>query len=60
MPTLRALLRRIAGLFGRQRREREFGAELEANLQLHIEDNLRRGLAPAEARRQALIALGGL
>jgi len=60
MPALRALFHRIAGLFGRQRREREFGAELEANLQLHIEDNLRRGLAPAEARRQALIALGGL
>ena len=60
MPALRALFHRIAGLFGRQRREREFGAELEANLQLHIEDNLRRGLAPAEAHRQALIALGGL
>ena len=61
MHTLRALFHRLAGLFGRQRREeREFAAELEANLQLHVEDNQRRGLPPAEARRQALVALGGI
>ncbi len=34
--------------------------ELEANLQFHVEDNLRRGMDAAEARRDALIKLGGL
>ncbi len=33
---------------------------LEAHLQMHIEDNLRSGMNPQEARRQALIKLGGV
>ena len=35
-------------------------AELNAHLDLAIHDNLARGLSPAEARRQALLQLGGL
>ncbi|MGC2617939.1 MAG: ABC transporter permease, partial [Acidobacteriaceae bacterium] len=38
----------------------EIAAELESHLQLHIDDNLRAGMTPTEARRQALIQLGGL
>ena len=57
---LRAALRRIAGLFGRTRAERELAAELESHLQLHVDDNLRAGMTPAEARRAALLRLGGL
>ena len=34
--------------------------ELEAHLQMDIDDGIGRGLAPAEARRQALVRLGGL
>jgi len=34
--------------------------ELESHLQMHIEDNLRSGMNPAAARRQALIKLGGI
>ena len=60
MRRLRALLVRFGGLFRRGRRDREFAEEMESHLQLHIEDNLRRGLTPAEARRQALIDLGGV
>jgi len=37
----------------------EFDAELESHLQMHIEDNLRAGMTPAEARRRALINLEG-
>lgn len=51
---------RVAGLFGRTRRERDLAAELESHLALHIDDNLRVGMTPQEARRQALIQLGGL
>jgi predicted permease len=44
----------------RKRREREFAEELESHLQMHIEDNLRAGMSPEEARRRALIKLGGV
>jgi predicted permease len=60
MRRLRAWALRLAGLLNKQRRERELAEELESHLQLHIEDNLRAGLTPVEARRQALIKLGGI
>jgi putative ABC transport system permease protein len=51
---------RLSGLFRKERRDRELDAELESHLQMHIEDNLRAGMTPEEARRQALIKLGGV
>lgn len=60
MNQLRAWLARMGGFLQRTRRDREFAAELENHLQMHLEENLRRGLPPAEARRQALVALGGV
>ena len=60
MGRLRAWLVRVAGLFNKRRRERELAEELESHLQMHIADNLRAGMSPPEARRQALIKLGGL
>ncbi|MDE3137389.1 MAG: ABC transporter permease [Acidobacteriota bacterium] len=60
MRKARAMLARVAGLFRRQRGECELEAELESHLVLHIEENLRAGMTAAEARRQALIKLGGL
>src|SRR6267143_7331213 len=60
MRGLRALGLRFAGLFHKERRDRELAEELESHLQMHIEDNLRSGMNPAEARRQALIKLGGI
>jgi putative ABC transport system permease protein len=51
---------RLAGLFGHKRRERELAAELESHLALHIEENLRAGMTAEEARRQALVKLGGV
>ena len=60
MRYLRAWFKRLGGLFNRELRERELSAELESHLQLHIEDNLRAGMSAEEARRQALIKLGGL
>lgn len=60
MRWLRAWFLRLFSLFGKRRRDREFSAELENHLQLHIEDNLRAGMSPEEARRQALIKLGGI
>src|SRR6266481_900792 len=60
MRLLRAWFLRLGGLFNRARRERELADELESHLQLHIEDNLRAGMTPVEARRQALLKLGGV
>jgi macrolide transport system ATP-binding/permease protein len=60
MRRLRALFIRLAALFGKDRQEREVAAELEAHLQMHIEDNLRAGMSNAEARRQATTKLGGV
>src|SRR5690348_15125266 len=60
MRRLRAFFVRLAGLLMGDRRERELADELESHLQLHIEDNLRAGMTPVEARRQALIKLGGI
>jgi predicted permease len=57
---LRGWLAWLFGLFNRRRREHEFAEELESHLAMHIEDNLRAGMAPEEARRQALIKLGGI
>jgi putative ABC transport system permease protein len=57
---LRGWLARMFGLFRRREREREFAEELESHLALHIEDNLRAGMSPEEARRRALIKLGGV
>jgi len=60
MRWMRAWFRRLAALFGKPRRDLEFAAELESHLQLHIEDNLRAGMTPEAARREALMKLGGV
>jgi predicted permease len=60
MRHLRAWVLRFVGLLNRNRRERALAEELESNLAMHIEDNLRGGMTPEEARRQALIKLGGI
>ena len=63
MRPLRALVLRIFGLL-RSRdsdaaQDADFSAELESNVALHTDDLIRSGLTPTEARRQALIRLGG-
>jgi predicted permease len=60
MSALRAWFWRVGGLFGKERRDRELADEMESHLQMHIEDNLRVGMSPEEARRQALLKLGGI
>src|SRR5262244_1062960 len=57
---IRGWMARIFGMLNRGRREREFAEELESHLTMHIEDNLRAGMSPEEARRRALVKLGGV
>ncbi len=44
----------------RRDQERDFDAEIQSHLDLHIADNLRAGMTVDEARRRAVIALGGV
>ena len=60
MRRLRAWWIRLTGFVTSRRRARQFDAELESHIDLHVEENLRRGMTRDQARRQALIALGGV
>jgi predicted permease len=59
MRKLRALGIRLRGLL-RAGRNDDFAAELDTHLAMHIEDGMRSGLSYSEARRRALICLGGV
>jgi len=58
--TLRGTLARLTGLAAGHSRDAELREELEAHLEMATAENIRRGMAPDEARRQALLASGGL
>ena len=60
MSRLRDSAVRLVNLFRRERVERELDVELQAYLELDVEENIRRGMAPREARRTALARLGGV
>jgi len=60
MKTLRAWIVRLCSLFKRKQQDREFAEEIESHLAMHIEDNLRSGMSPEEARRNAMIKFGGV
>jgi len=60
MRTIRAFLSRLNASLHKQRRERELAEEFESHLAMQIEDNLRAGMNPAQARREALLKSGGL
>jgi putative ABC transport system permease protein len=60
MSRVRAALTRIAGLFNRDRVRDDVREELEAHLDMETAELIRRGLLPDEARRQALLASGGI
>jgi macrolide transport system ATP-binding/permease protein len=58
--SLRAWFVRLASMFGKERREEEFAEEVQSHLELHVEENLRAGMTAEQARRQALLKLGGI
>jgi putative ABC transport system permease protein len=60
MNRARAWMLRLAGSLWPGRRDRDFADELDSHLQMHIDDLVRSGVAPDEARRRALIRLGGI
>ena len=62
MRWLRAFFFRLRGVAhaSTQQADNDFAAELESHLSMHVEDGVRAGLSTEEARRQALIKLGGV
>src|SRR5688572_25738907 len=57
---LRAWWSRIAGFVRPGAGEREFADELQSHIDLHTDDNIRAGMTPVEARRQALARIGSV
>jgi putative ABC transport system permease protein len=53
-----ALFRRIGNLFRRNRVDGDIDAELQAHIAMRIDDNVKSGMAPEEARRDALLRFG--
>src|SRR5678815_4534455 len=60
MPTWLAVLSsRIVGFLRSRRQDEMFDLEMAAHLDMMTEENMRRGLPPGEARRQAILRFGG-
>ncbi len=57
---LRALASRTRAWLSPRQVDQDFEHELEAHLEMLTDENIRRGMAPEEARRAARIRLGGL
>ncbi len=60
MRLIRAWLVRFSGLLTRTRREQDFNDEIESHIAMHAADNVRAGISADEARRNALLKLGGI
>ena len=56
---LRQLVLKLAALFRRDTLDGELNDEISCHLELAIEENLRAGMSPGEARRRALVQFGG-
>jgi predicted permease len=60
MSLLARAMRRARYLIRRNAAEQEMDDEMRLHLELEIEDRIRRGLTPDEARRTALVDFGGV
>ncbi len=60
MSYLRAALARIAGFFTGHRGDEDLRAELNSHIEMETAENIRRGMPPEAARREAMLASGGL
>jgi len=60
MGTVRTLLSRIAALFRTRRLDASLEDELQAHIDLAMDEHLGRGVPEAEARRLGLLEFGGV
>src|SRR5246127_4005793 len=59
MRSLRRFRTRLANLTTRRAQDERLKEEIEGHIALQTEENLRAGLSPVEARRQAMLKFGG-
>ncbi|HET8923155.1 MAG TPA: ABC transporter permease [Candidatus Acidoferrum sp.] len=59
MEFLRTLTARVVALFRRRRLDEDLDEELRSHLEMAVELNQRKGLSAEQARREALLGLGG-
>ena len=55
MKSWRAWAKRLSGMLSHGQRERDLADEIEGHLQMHMDDNLRSGMTPRQARREAIL-----
>src|SRR4051812_22240387 len=61
MKSIRRVLARAAAMIrGHERADYDVRAEMETHLQMEIEEHVRRGMSPEEARRRATLSSGGI
>jgi predicted permease len=60
MENWRVTIHRIRGLLGKRSRDKELAAELGAHLEMLVDENIRRGMSPVEARHAARREFGGV
>ena len=60
MSALRVLASRTSGLWAKRKMEARLEEEMRCHLELLVEENLRRGMTPEEARRAARREFGGV
>src|SRR5258708_34767841 len=58
MRTVRQLFKRLSSFATTQQDEKRLQAEIEEHLALQTAENIRTGLSPVEARRQAVLKFG--
>ena len=57
---LKVIVRRLRAFFRTGDLDRDFEQELDSHVAMLEDDNVRRGMTPAQARREALIRVGGV
>ncbi|MGD9159937.1 MAG: permease prefix domain 1-containing protein, partial [Desulfobacteraceae bacterium] len=57
---IREFFQRICSIFRKRKLDEDLSEELASHIEMAIEDNIREGMNPEEARRQALIRFGGI
>jgi len=60
MTSLRILLARLRGLFLKRKLEDDLAEEIQSHLQMQIDDHIRQGMSPEEARHLAMRKFGGV
>src|SRR5882672_7353246 len=60
MTRLRVFFHRLRGMIFKRSFERDLDEEIRSHLEMQIEENLRQGMSPDEARYQAMRKFGGV